>query len=61
MAEGGVKEEGEEGEEEGEGKEGDCEGDEGEECDNCMAEEDNPGNPCPYHTDYFQVGYDPKV
>jgi hypothetical protein len=37
------------------------ESDEGEEeCENCMAEEDNPGNPCPYHTDYMQPGYSPE-
>jgi hypothetical protein len=33
------------------------ESDEREECENCMAEEDNPGNPCPYHTDYMQADY----
>jgi hypothetical protein len=35
------------------------EGDERDECDNCLAEEDNPGNPCPYHTDYMQADYSP--
>jgi hypothetical protein len=29
------------------------------ECENCVAEEDNPGNPCPYHTDYMQADYSP--
>jgi hypothetical protein len=31
-----------------------------EECENCMAEEDNPSSPCPYHTDYMQPGYSPE-
>ena len=37
------------------------EGDEREECDICMADVDNPYNPCPYHTDYMQPGYSPEV
>ena len=35
------------------------EGDEREECDICMADVDNPYNPCPYHTDYMQADYSP--